>query len=96
MSPFRRWLADKSDLALCAVRKWWRPLVCLSIGGSVLLNGVILPALKGDWPDLIGLAALITAAAPFAWIRMNEKINGVPDSPAKAAPAPTATRIPDE
>ena len=87
MSPFRKWLSDKSEIGLCAVRRWWRPIVCISIGGSVLLNGVILPAVKGDWPDLIGLAALITAAAPFAWIRMNEKIKGVagPTTPPKVA-----------
>lgn len=77
--------SEVSNVSLCAVRRWWRPVVCISIGGSVLLNGVILPAVKGDWPDLLGLAALITAAAPFAWLRTQEKLNGV-DAPKPRQP----------
>lgn len=71
---------ELQEMALCLVRKWWRPLVCLGIGGSVLVNGVIIPLLNRTVPDLIGLAALITAAAPFAWLRTHEKIRGATHS----------------
>ena len=85
VSPFRKWLTDVSDVGLCVVRKWWRPVVCISIGGMLFVNGIVLPLAKWSWPDLLGLAAMITAAAPFAWLRTQEKLNGV-DAP---KPKPT-------
>ena len=62
--------------ALCAVRKWWRPLVQLGIGGSLIVNGVAVPLMTRTSPDLTGLAACIVAAAPFAAIRAWEKAKG--------------------
>ena len=62
--------------ALCAVRKWWRPLVQLGIGGSLIVNGVAVPLITRSYPDLTGLAACIVAAAPFAAIRAWEKAKG--------------------
>lgn len=62
--------------ALCAVRKWWRPLVQLGIGGSLIVNGVAVPLITRTYPDLGGLAACIVAAAPFAAIRAWEKAQG--------------------
>ena len=62
--------------ALCAVRKWWRPLVQLGIGGSLIVNGVAVPLMTRSYPDLGGLAACIVAAAPFAAIRAWEKAKG--------------------
>lgn len=62
--------------ALCAVRKWWRPLVQLGIGGSLIVNGVAVPLITRSYPDLGGLAACIVAAAPFAAIRAWEKAKG--------------------
>lgn len=62
--------------ALCAVRKWWRPLVQLGIGGSLIVNGVAVPLMTRSYPDLAGLAACIVAAAPFAAIRAWEKAKG--------------------
>lgn len=62
--------------ALCAVRKWWRPLVQLGIGGSLIVNGVAVPLITRTYPDLGGLAACIVAAAPFAAIRAWEKAKG--------------------
>ena len=62
--------------ALCAVRKWWRPLVQLGIGGSLIVNGIAVPLITRTYPDLTGLAACIAAAAPFAAIRAWEKSKG--------------------
>lgn len=73
----KRWALDVNEIALCLARKWWRPIVCLSIGASIVVNGVILPLITNTFPDLPGLAAMIVAASPFAWFRSNEKINGV-------------------
>jgi hypothetical protein len=64
------------NAALCAVRKWWRPLVQLGIGGSLIVNGVAVPLMTRTYPDLTGLAACIVAAAPFAAIRAWEKAKG--------------------
>jgi len=55
------------EVALCVVRKWWRPVTCIGIAGSVIVNGVVVPLEKGAATDLTALAALITAAtAAFA------------------------------
>ena len=51
------------DIALCLIRKWWRPITCVGIAGSVMVHGVILPLMIKQSSDLTGLAALITAAA---------------------------------
>ena len=64
------------EAALCAVRKWWRPLVQLGIGGSLIVNGIAVPLITRTYPDLVGLAACIVAAAPFAAIRAWEKAKG--------------------
>jgi len=74
-------LAILSEIALCAVRKWWRPLVCISMGLSLLVNGVLLPVVTRTFPDLTGLAALCVALAPFAWLRTHEKIKGASEGP---------------
>lgn len=72
----KRLILDAQAAALCAVRKWWRPLVQLGIGGSLIVNGVAVPLLTRTSPDLTGLAACIAAAAPFAAIRAWEKAKG--------------------
>lgn len=55
------------EVALCIVRKWWRPITCAGIAGSVITNGIIIPLHKGESTDLAGLGVLITAAtAAFA------------------------------
>lgn len=72
----KAWFLRLQDAALCFVRKWWRPLVQLGIGGSLLTNGVAVPLITRSYPDLTGLAACIVAAAPFAAIRAWEKAKG--------------------
>lgn len=58
-----------SSSCLCFVRQWWRPAICVGIAASVMNVGVILPLLTKTQPDLVGLAAVIGAASPFAMIR---------------------------
>jgi hypothetical protein len=71
-----RALARASELLLELVRRWWRPLVCLGIGGSLIVNGIAVPLITRSFPDLTGLAAVIAAASPFAWFRTYEKTRG--------------------
>lgn len=77
MTRLRAWAIGASNSALCFARQWWRPLICLSIGGSVLVNGIVVPILTRTFPDLTGLAAVIAAASPFAYFRSSEKKAGV-------------------
>lgn len=51
-------------------------MVQVGIGGALLVNGVVLPLLTRQYPDLAGLAACIAAASPFAAIRAWEKAKG--------------------
>lgn len=74
---FRERAIAVSNACLCAARQWWRPIICLSIGGAVLVNGVIVPIVTRTYPDLTGLAAVIAAASPFAYFRSSEKRAGV-------------------
>lgn len=79
MSLTRRLMAIQ-EVALCLVRKWWRPAICVGIGGSVVVNGVVVPLITHQSPDLTGLAAVIAAASPFAIARSYEKVRGVADT----------------
>lgn len=65
--------------ALCIIRKWWRPLTCIWIAGTMAVHGVILP-LKGTATDLTGLSLLVTATAGAFAVREWGKIKGVSDS----------------
>lgn len=81
-------LSALSDLALCFVRKWWRPLICLGISAVLLItsailvvSGIYLPLKTGtavEWTGfaqtLAAMAALIGSVTPFAWLRTKEKI----------------------
>lgn len=64
------------DIALCLIRKWWRPVTCVGIAGSVMVHGVILPLMTKMSPDLTGLAALITAATAAFAVREWGKYKG--------------------
>lgn len=79
------WLLAKlnraMDIALCAIRKWWRPLTCLWIAGTMAVHGVILPVLvfarSGQLAtDLTGLSLLVTATAGAFAVREWGKIKG--------------------
>lgn len=61
---------------LCFARKWWRPVTCLWIAGTMAVHGVILP-LSGKDTDLAGLSLLVTAVAGAFAVREWGKIKGV-------------------
>lgn len=80
MSLKARFLATQ-EAALCAIRKWWRPLTCVWIAGTMAVHGVILPLLiffrKGEMStDLTGLSLLVTAIAGAFAVREWGKIKG--------------------
>ncbi len=62
--------------ALAAIRRWWRPLTCLWIAGTMAVHGVVLP-LMGKDTDLTGLSLLVTATAGAFAVREWGKIKGV-------------------
>jgi hypothetical protein len=74
--PLLQYINKAMDIALCLIRKWWRPITCVGIAGSVLVHGVILPLIIKQSPDLTGLAALITAASAAFAVREWGKIKG--------------------
>lgn len=55
------------ETALCLIRKWWRPITCLGIAGTLIINGMIIPWFSWQVPDMTALAAYVAAAtAAFA------------------------------
>ena len=74
--PLLQYINKAMDIALCLIRKWWRPITCVGIAGSVLVHGVILPLITKQSSDLTGLAALITAASAAFAVREWGKIKG--------------------
>lgn len=66
------------------IRRWWRPITCVGIAGTMAVHGVILPLwmliYQHAMPtDLIGLSALVTATAGAFAVREWGKIKGAPD-----------------
>ena len=57
---------------LCIIRKWWRPITCIWLSGTMAMHGVVVPAVrlaqgKDADTDLMALATLVTAiTAAFA------------------------------
>jgi len=76
---WRKGVLRVQDTALSFVRKWWRPLTCLGIAGSLLVNGIWVPLVSGVGADLVGLAALVASLTPFVAARTVEKMKGVED-----------------
>lgn len=73
---FKERLLAAEKVALCVIRKWWRPITCIWIAGTMAVHGVILP-LKGTATDLTGLSLLVTAIAGAFAVREWGKIKGV-------------------
>lgn len=63
-------------VALCVVRKWWRPLAALSIAGTMFVNGILIPVWRKETPDLTGLSLLVTSIAGAFAVREWGKIKG--------------------
>ena len=68
-------ILEVEAVALCVIRKWWRPITCFWIAGTMAVHGVILP-LMGKNTDLTGLSLLVTAIAGAFAVREWGKING--------------------
>lgn len=73
---FKERLLAFEKTALCVIRKWWRPITCIWIAGTMAVHGVILPLL-GTETDLTGLSLLVTATAGAFAVREWGKIKGV-------------------
>jgi hypothetical protein len=69
------------DVALCLIRKWWRPVTCIGVAASVwtycvctpLYSLIVLHQLPADG---LGVAAVITAATGAFAVREWGKKNG--------------------
>lgn len=75
-------LLRAEGVALCVMRKWWRPITCVGIAATMFVHGVIIPLYmffeKGEMPtDLTGLSLLVTATAGAFAVREWGKIKGV-------------------
>lgn len=68
-------LLTAEKVALCIIRKWWRPITCIWIAGTMAVHGVILP-LTGKDTDLTGLSLLVTAVAAAFAVREWGKVKG--------------------
>lgn len=74
-------LLDFEAVALCVIRKWWRPVTCIWIAGTMAVHGVVAPLYllfsKGEAPsDMTGLSLLVTAIAAAFAVREWGKIKG--------------------
>lgn len=72
----KAWAGWAEKAALCAFRKWWRPATCVIAAGTVYVNGIHIPLKTGTGADLVGLAAVLAALAPFAIAREWGKAQG--------------------
>jgi hypothetical protein len=84
----RKRLVAISNAVLCFVRSWWRPAICWSIpvvmhvsALVLIINGAILPVVRGtafDWAGfaqvVASLALLVGAVQPMAYFRTKEKL----------------------
>ena len=80
MSNEKKTLGQKiyriQEVFLCLVRKWWRPITAMGIAGAMFVNGIIMPLITME-TDLMGLSALVTAAAGAFAVREWGKVKGV-------------------
>lgn len=65
------------EVALCFVRKWWRPITCVGIAGGSIVNLVIIPIVNLEVPDMASAAAYVTACAAAFGVRAFEKFKGI-------------------
>lgn len=79
---FKQRLFAIEKAALCVIRKWWRPVTCVWLSGTLLVHGIVLPAyalvVHGDtMTDLTGLSLLVTAVVAGFAVRTYEKTRGL-------------------
>ena len=74
---------NTDDFILKHIRKWWRPITCIFIAGTMLVHGIIIPLVNlsngGSLTDLTGLSLLVTAIAGAFAVREWGKIKGLTD-----------------
>lgn len=63
-------------VALDTIRQWWRPITCIGIAGAMIMNGIVLPIITSEYPDLTGLSALVASAAAAFAVREWGKTKG--------------------
>lgn len=68
------------EVALCFVRKWWRPASCVGLATGTWVNLVYLPLKKGEPVSLAEGAAWITALTAAFAVREWGKRAGTVDS----------------
>jgi len=71
------WLNTLQGALRCAITKWWRPFTCLGFVATIWVHGVVLPLMNRKSPDLVGLAALVTATVAAFAVREWGKAQGV-------------------
>lgn len=71
------------EVALCLVRKWWRPVTCIGIAGGALVNLLIIPLVNWQVPDMTAAAAYVTAVTAAFAVREVGKRWGTADGDAK-------------
>lgn len=64
------------EVALCFVRKWWRPATCIGIAGGAIVNLVVIPLVNWQVPDMTAAAAYVTAATAAFAVREWGKVKG--------------------
>lgn len=64
------------DMALCLVRKWWRPVACIGIAGGCMVNLVVIPLGKWEVPNMAEAAAFVTAVTAAFAVREWGKTKG--------------------
>ncbi len=62
-------------VALCVIRKWWRPVTCVWFAITMAVHGAILP-LMGRPVDLPGLSLLVSAIVAAFAVREWGKMKG--------------------
>lgn len=80
MSSF---ISKIDDFTLRHIRKWWRPVTCIFIAGTMFVHGIAIPVFNmfsnGSATDLTGLSLLVTAIAGAFAVREWGKIKGITD-----------------
>lgn len=65
------------NVALCVIRKWWRPIMLAGVAGATWVNLVLIPIVKWEVPDLAEAAAWIAACGALSWVREWGKTKGI-------------------
>ena len=65
------------NLLLCALRKWWRPLMLAGVAVGTWIDLVIIPIVKWEVPNMAEAAAWIAACGALSWVRHLDKSKGV-------------------